>query len=130
MASVIAERLKREFVIPLHLRAERARDARVPRSVDRDVSHAEDYELNLRIARQLSVSIHREDVIEHRQHSWHAETDWARLLIRIGLKHRRTGAKQFRFSQELSVHFQADNAFVFHLGISSPIAYDRVRWAR
>src|SRR4029450_11076906 len=35
--------------------------------------------------------------IEHRQHPWHAETDRARLLIRVGLKHRRTGAKQFGF---------------------------------
>src|SRR5215475_9644128 len=47
--------------------------------------------------------------IEHWQYPWHAETNRARLLIRIGLKHRRTGAKQFRFSQELRVHFQADN---------------------
>ena len=37
--------------------------------------------------------------IEYRQHPWHAETDGARLLIRISLKHRGTGTKQFGFGQ-------------------------------
>ena len=33
--------------------------------------------------------------VEDRQHPRHAEADRARLLIRIGLKYRATGAKQF-----------------------------------
>src|SRR5215813_4200314 len=57
--------------------------------------------------------------IEHRQHPWHTETDRARLLIRVGLKHRRTGAKQFRFGEQLRVYLEANNTLVFHTGMSS-----------
>src|SRR5215510_3196301 len=58
--------------------------------------------------------------IEHRQHPRHAETDRARLLIRIGLKHRRTGAKQFGFGQQLRVYLKANNTLVFHSCVLLP----------
>src|SRR5216683_5981983 len=65
--------------------------------------------------------------IEHWQHPWHAETNRARLLIRIGLKHRGAGAKQLRFSQQLRVYLEADNTLVFHVGLSS--SYNKTVWS-
>src|SRR5215831_7913660 len=57
--------------------------------------------------------------IKHWQHPWHTETNRARLLIRISLKHRGAGAKQFGFGQQLRMYLEADNAFVFHTGMPS-----------
>src|SRR5262249_19864074 len=50
----------------------------------------------------------------------HAEANRARLLIRISLKHRRTGAKQFRFSQQLCMYLKANNTLVFHMCVLYP----------
>src|SRR5262249_37710899 len=58
--------------------------------------------------------------IEHWQYPGHAEANRARLLIRISLKHRSAGAKQLRFGQQLRVHFQPDNALIFHTRVLDP----------
>src|SRR5262245_49888366 len=57
--------------------------------------------------------------IEHWQHPWHAETDRARLLIRIGLKHCGAGAKQFGFGEQLRVYLENNNNLVFNCGLLS-----------
>ena len=72
------------------------------RGFDGEVSPAEDYDLNLRIARQFPVCVHREEVAEHRQHRANASEDAARMLTQTlaALRRQRPYARKDRRSRE------------------------------
>jgi hypothetical protein len=60
---------------------------------DGDVSPAEDYDLNLRIAQQFPIRSHGEEVAEHRQHATNASEDAAAMLAKTLAAHRKQRPK-------------------------------------
>jgi glycosyltransferase involved in cell wall biosynthesis len=66
------------------------------RGFDPEVSPAEDYDLNLRIAQQFPVWSHPEEVAEHRQHRANASDDAAAMLTQTlaALRKQRSAARK------------------------------------
>lgn len=56
---------------------------------DGDVSPAEDYDLNLRIAQEFPIRSHGDEVAEHRQHRANASEDAAAMLTQTLAAHRK-----------------------------------------